>query len=517
MIMGRIKKCLAWLLVFLLALSCLAIGAAASGEVSGEASDEETDVSGVYTCGGMTLTLAADDTFTLIGAAGLSKLSGTYTCQVKTAFWGTTVSVSFDEISERRLRAAGVIPWYGDGSVSLGEGAFSICIDVSEGLITDDNAYRFETAADPASPTGYTTTITVTDDGYESVLVFGDWLAVRMELTDPDDPSSYSTEMYAPDDWENGMDYCSSSVIPMVRGEDGSWSLTLPLASSVMGVIAYHDVAEADLVDPKPQKLSFFVPYDAEKQSESFDWSAAFPAEEQAGTLHDLTVTASDGSERSVSVYTPYGYDPDTEYLVVYLIPGGGSNYLSWFTNGMVHNIFDNLTAAGQTEPTLLVSMQREDANGGYLDEIMRYVEENFHAADTADRRALVGVSMGSVAATQLWLEEPGCFGYYGFLSGAEKSVFRVSEEGYEYEELSPERIAELSDAVIFLGGGTTDFNMFTGDGNSASVYDLAQWMDHYGIPHNAYDGAGYRIAAGDHNWPIWIKLMIPFASEYLW
>lgn len=116
---------------------------------------------------------------------------------------------------------------------------------------------------------------------------------------------------------------------------------------------------------------------------------------------------------------------------VVYLIPGGGSNYLSWFEQGMGNNIFDNLTAAGKLKPSILVSMQREDINGD--------------------------------------------------------------------------------------SGRSTDFNMYEGDANSASVTDLDAWMDHYGITHNANGNGNYDVTAGNHNWPIWMKLMIVYASDYLW
>lgn len=477
-----------------------------------------SSVEGAYTSGSQTLELGKD-TFTLTYGGG--KVEGKYTAQSKFNFMTkqTSTIVIPDADSAKKLAGAGVFPaWYSCITPNDKDHTFTVSKDVSYALMADtDSVYDIQTKANSASATGYTTTITVKDDGYENVYAFGDWVAVDKD-----------GKLHGPDEWANGMNYAASSALPLVKNAGGDWELKADLASGVMGVICYHDVADAkDLDNVKPLKTSFYVPYDSEKQSDSFDWTPAFPASETgaaAGRVYNTTCTV-DGTPRSVSVYTPAGYDAgkDGGYPVAYLIPGGGSNYLSWFQQGMVNNIFDNLTAAGKVEPTILVSMQREDVNGDNgrcLPGIIAWVEANFNAAQGAKNRALVGVSMGSVAATRLWLDDPERFQYYGFFSGGDKETFKgAGQEGakFTYGELDSALLAKLKATTCYLGGGTTDFNMYEGDANSASVTDLDAWMDHYGITHNAKGGGSYDVTAGDHNWPIWMKLMIPCASDYLW
>lgn len=499
------RRFLALTLSAALAVSCAPLSAAAAGT-----EDEKTDtsaVAGSYTEGGLTLVLGDDGSFSLSGEG--TEVTGTFTYEEQNGWGGPSTNVYFDDMDA----LSDVMSWY--SYVRLGDGTFTITKDVSMAL-TDNDDIDVVTVADSSSKTGYMTTFTVKDNGYENVYAYGDWVADYKVLTDENDPASYSQEIHNPDEWENGMNYYTSSVLEMTKDDTtGAWTLSLPLASSVMGIACYHDVDEADLVDLFPQKKSFYIPYDSEKQSASLDWSPAFPASENgnpAGTLTEANTGSVD-----ISVYTPAGYDAgdtDTQYPVLYLIAGGGSTHLSWFTQGMAGNIFDNLSAENKTEDTILVAMGFQDVRGSELqDEVIPYIEASYNVYTDAEHRALGGVSMGSVTATNIWMADPDLFSYYAFLSGADKDTFQVSE----YPELDGELLEKLKDASCYIGGGTTDFNMFAGDANSASVTELDAWMDNYGIEHNTAGDGNYEIAMGDHNWPIWMQLMIPFASDYLW
>lgn len=473
-------------------------------------------LSGSYKNGGQTLMLD-NGMFTLRYNGG--EVKGTYSSQSKFNFMTkqTTSIVILDDASAKVLAQAGVFPaWYSYITPDSKDGTFTVSKDVSYALMSKD-AYDYDirTASNPSSLTGYTTTITVRDDGYENVYAFGDWVAVDA-----------AGGLHNPDGWANGMDYATASALPMTRTTDGNWELRVNLASSVMGVICYHDIAdETDLNDVKPQKVSFYVPYDSVKQSQSVDWTPAFPASETgvpAGRIYDVTCTA---EELNITVYTPAGYSSSKRggYPVVYLIPGGGSTYVSWFHDGMAGNIFDNFIAAGKVQPTILVSVNREDVNGdkgSYLPDIMAWVEANFNVAQGPQNRALAGVSMGSVAATQMWMKNPAQFQYWAFLSGGDRAAFKGAGQAgnaFEYGALDGVLLEQMKQASYFLGGGTTDFNMYEGDANSASVTDMDAWMDHYGIAHNLKGDGNYEVTAGDHNWPIWMKLMTTYVSDYLW
>ncbi|MDO4314037.1 MAG: alpha/beta hydrolase-fold protein, partial [Eubacteriales bacterium] len=455
------------------------------------------------------LALGSDGTFTISDGDELN-VAGTFTYEKKNGWGGPSTNVTLDDESMGALSE--VMPWY--SYIKLGDGTFTITRDVSKAL-ADNGDINAVTVANSASSTGYTTTFTVADNGYENLYAYGDWVAAYKTLTDETDPSSYSEERFAPEQWANGMDYCTSSILPMTKDETtGNWTLTLNLASSVMGIACYHDVEEADLTGLFPQKKSFYIPYDAEKQSESTDWTPAFPASENGNEAGTVTpVTTANGV--ALNVYTPAGYSEDKQYPVMYLIAGGGSTEASWFTQGMAGNIFDNLTAEGKVEPTVLVAMGFQSVSGTQLqDDVIPYIEANYSVYTDAAHRALGGVSMGSATATNIWLANPELFSYYAFLSGANKSVFTSASEG---EQPGEETVAKMAEASYFIGGGTTDFNMFTGDANSASISQLDAWMDSYGIAHNTKGDGNYEVVLGDHNWPIWMQLMIPYASDYLW
>lgn len=524
--MKRLRKVFAMTLAVMLVLSCVPVSAAAEPEDGQEDEQAEvevvdtSEVAGTYTSGDLTLELDNEGHFTMSGTELEESVSGTFTYEIKGGWGGPSTNVTLDGDSMAAL--SDVMPWYSylklnitvtDEESGAHEGTFAITKDVSMALVNNDDIGG-TTVENPESKTGFTTTFTVKDDGYESVYAYGDWVADYMKLTDEEDPTSYSSEIHNPDTWENGMNYYTSSVLPLEQGEDGSWTLTLDLASSVMGIACYHDVAEGDLKGLFPQKKSFYIPYDAEKQSDSFDWSPAFPASENGNAAGTIEAVTTPGGV-ALNVYTPAGYDENETYPVMYLIAGGGSTEASWFTQGMAGNVFDNLTAEGAVVPTVLVAMGFQSVSGTQLQEdVIPYIEDNYSVYTDAAHRALGGVSMGSATATNIWLANPELFSYYAFLSGANKSVFTDAEVT---DRLDDETVAKLQAATYFIGGGTTDFNMFEGDANSASITQLDAWMDYYGIDHNVKGTGEYDIVMGDHNWPIWMQLLIPFASEYLW
>src|SRR5690606_1153269 len=62
-------------------------------------------------------------------------------------------------------------------------------------------------------------------------------------------------------------------------------------------------------------------------------------------------------SFRRFFIYTPPGYDAsgDTRYPVLYLQHGGGEDERAWPIQGRVNHIMDNLIAAGEAVPMLIV------------------------------------------------------------------------------------------------------------------------------------------------------------------
>ena len=461
----------------------------------------------VYKNGNQELTLNTDGTFTLTGLAS-GDISGTYTMA------GSTVTL--DE--ENTAALAEQYAWYWTKTLSVNNyrKTFSFAMNLNMAQVE----YSYETVADADSVTGFLTTFTVADaeKAYENVYAYGAWMANSQDYTtDEKGMPTYDTTLYAPEAWQNGMYYNGNSAIAMAYDEEaGAWKLTLPLACEIMGVQCYHDVAnpQGDLNDVRLEDGSRIeLPYDTVKQSESPNLTVAFANTTAPGTMdYDVVCKTSDGTDVPLSVYVPFGYnaeDKDTLYPVLYLIPGAGTNYTTWFKGGLTNNIFDNLIEAGKTAPTVMVSMDREQGEAYLISDIIPFIESHYNVYTDAAHRAAAGSSRGGVAASTLWItpETNSLFSSFGLFSGANKDYFENDEC-----VLSEEERTMLNAGSVLIGGGLTDFNMFANeDRNSTSMYRANNWLNERGVEH------GYMFVPGGHTWTTWTQLMETFATEYLW
>ena len=171
--------------------------------------------------------------------------------------------------------------WSKDKTLILNQdGTFSPTIDINEAAV----AYTASSVKNNASATGYTTTITVSDPekSYSSVLAYGKWMC--SDVTDTE------AKTYEPEEWKNGYYYSGYGIRAMsYDNAKKTWTLTLDLASANMAVACYANVSEDMLSDVDDPETTISVPYDAVKQSASFDWSNAASCA-QTGTLTTVEV-----------------------------------------------------------------------------------------------------------------------------------------------------------------------------------------------------------------------------------
>jgi enterochelin esterase-like enzyme len=522
-------------------------------------SDETVDLEAVQTFTYYDLTITLDDaegksfTLTKSGEDGEIHASGSIDTPTNGSMLGMKMitQLTVENADDKALLAQWMpVIWSDEQTIVLKQdGTFAPDQELSKAVVD----YTFENEPNSESVTGYSTTISVEDPegAYESVWAYGMWMASAV-----DDTEANTCE---PEDWENGMYYSDYGYRPM-EYSDGVWSLTLDLASADMKVECFHDVDESAFSDEisVPDDSTIPIPYDSEKQSESFDWSITAD-NENAGTV--TSVTIGDGIE--LAIYTPYGYDAEdaeTTYPVLYLIPGMQTEYNTWFTGGKADKIFDNLIAEGKVAPTILVTMTRDTAkmdyndvwdsadersksNGdgdGYINyedgsesgsgtenmiqslvvtDVIPYIDENYHTQADAAHRAIIGTSMGGVATTQIWMTSNELFDYYGFFSGADM-WFKTDDDAKaadEYKALKSVYEADytsLLDAAaaaegkkILVGGGITDRNAFGGDQNSAGADNVSDWMTEHNVDHE------YAIVGGGHDWTTWTQLLVKFTE----
>jgi len=143
------------------------------------------------------------------------------------------------------------------------------------------------------------------------------------------------------------------------------------------------------------------------------------------------------GTWRNINVYTPPGYDKDTNksYPVLYIQHGGGEDERGWAVQGKTNVILDNLIAEGKAVPMIVVipngnvSKPGAAAAGGYNDEAMAlfkeematniipFIEKNYRVKAGVANRAISGLSMGGGQAFYTGLRNTDMFSHVGVFS----------------------------------------------------------------------------------------------------
>ncbi|MFN8345417.1 MAG: alpha/beta hydrolase-fold protein [Spirosomataceae bacterium] len=147
-----------------------------------------------------------------------------------------------------------------------------------------------------------------------------------------------------------------------------------------------------------------------------------------------LFPSPSTGTSRRAFVYTPAGYEKGKDkYPVLYLQHGWGEDETAWMNQGRANLIMDNLIAEGKIKPFIIVStygMTNEVKFGKIrefkiepfqtvlVNELIPYIDANFHTLANKDNRAMAGLSMGGMETKMITLNNPDVFSYYGLLSG---------------------------------------------------------------------------------------------------
>ena len=194
------------------------------------------------------------------------------------------------------------------------------CAVLSAGLIVSAAEYTpgVTVSEDPDSITGYTVTFAYEDAEAEQVQLRG---AFTFFYDEEDVRGTTPEKYYTPEEWENGMFEAGdeSLTIDMEKAEGTDlWVTSMPLpAGHYQYVFLVNGDADTKLEDPtNPMEASgvengnhydrstFYVPYDAEKQSESMDWAYMAPIEE-AGTVTYVNYTDVNGDAAPLGVYTP--------------------------------------------------------------------------------------------------------------------------------------------------------------------------------------------------------------------
>ena len=246
------------------------------------------------------------------------------------------------------------------------------------------------------------------------------------------------------------------------------------------------------------------------------------------------------GNWRHALVYTPPKYDdqPSARFPVLYLQHGAGENETGWTRQGRANFIFDNLLAAGNCKPMIVVMAYGYAARAGqpfpdfmskpwgspemlkgmqdmvstFEDDVTQvlipFIDANFRTLSDRDHRAMAGLSMGGMQTFQITPDHLDLFSYIGGFSGAGGMLVlgnRKLDPKTDYNGVFADPAAFSKRVhLLWLGVGTAEPERLR-----TGLRQLNASLNEAGIQHVFYESPGT-----DHEWQTWRRDLKDFAPR---
>jgi len=336
------------------------------------------------------------------------------------------------------------------------------------------------------------------------------------------------------------LNFWSGPKVDMQKQADGVWSVTTP--SIVPGLHYYViNIDGAEVNDPGSQAFfggSRFVSAVEIPEPGSTYYSAQdVPHGQVREVWYHSSIT---DTWRHALIYLPPNYDTQLKqrYPVLYLQHGGGEDETGWIRQGHANFILDNMIAAGEAKPMIVVMSSGYAQRAGttpmnlagkpfgspevmkamqdmfttFDDEITKvvipYVDKNFRTLTDRDHRAMAGLSMGGMQTYQVTLNHLDLFSYIGGFSGAGGTLMlggRKLDPKTDFNGVFADPAAFAKKVhVLWLGVGTAEPERMR-DGIKA----LHSALDEAGIKHVFVESQGT-----DHEWQTWRRALKDFAPR---
>lgn len=256
----------------------------------------------------------------------------------------------------------------------------------------------------------------------------------------------------------------------------------------------------------------------------------------------------------SYSVYLPPNYDDDDgrDYPVLYLLHGGGAGQPSdWFTLAGIDQILDQMILSGTIRPLIAVSPDGRvdeknevatyflnDADGSrlweqnFIDSFIPLVESRYRTIGDPNSRAILGISMGGMAAAIYQLRDPNTFAGIAALSASfrtDKQFLALSNKDYkarfetvlgpdlygqdritqEWEDLRPHSMIQTTEISRFSRIPRFYFVIGADDPFFEGSADLHLAFRDSGLRHR------FRVSEGNHDWLFW-RNALPEALRHI-
>lgn len=342
----------------------------------------------------------------------------------------------------------------------------------------------------------------------------------------------------APDASKVQVNFWGSAKLDMQKQPDGFWTATS--APLVPGFHYYTLIIDSAEVSDAGSHTFFGGGKDA-SGIEIPESGATYysPQDVPHGPVREIWYHSSvTGTWRHALAYLPPGYDNHTveRYPVLYLQHGAGEDETGWIRQGHANFILDNLIAAGNAKPMIIVMAYgyakragqpsvdlnakpfgspeamkaMQDMASAFEDDLTQvlipYVDANFRTLTDRDHRAMAGLSMGGMQTFQITFDHLGLFSYIGGFSGAAGIMGNQKldmKTGFNGALADPAAFAQRVH-LLWIGVGTAE---------PTRMHDGLVHL------HNAFTDAGvkhvfYESPGTSHEWQTWRRDLNDFAPR---
>lgn len=299
----------------------------------------------------------------------------------------------------------------------------------------------------------------------------------------------------------------------LVMSEDGVWSLTVgPLEPEI-----YHYNFTIDgvrTIDPgNPEVKTGSTPatlasvLEVRGDGHAFYDGQAVPHGEVHSHWYE---SKSLNSLRRLTIYTPPGYTRDlhTRYPVVYLFHGANADESAWVWRGHLNLILDNLLAARQAKPFIVVMPFGYGVPPGapaapgqntarfamdLIEDVIPYVQSAYRTHADRDHRAIAGLSMGGGQALSIGLNHLELFSYVG---GFSSGFGPDADFPRSYASLVADpNAANTRLRLLWIGCGKED-------GAFGASKAFSDFLTRNKVTHT------FRETGGAHTWMVWRRYL---------
>jgi len=344
----------------------------------------------------------------------------------------------------------------------------------------------------------------------------------------------------APDATKVRLNFWSGPKLDMEKQPDGFWTVTTP--PLVPGLHYYMFVIDgAEVSDTNSRAFfgggKYASMIEVPEPGSTYYSIQEVPHGQVREVWYNSKVT---GTWRHALVYLPPAYDLQTEmrYPVLYLQHGGGEDETGWIRQGRANLILDNLIAAKNCKPMIIVmaygyarragqvppdltgkpfgspEMMKviQDMAAAFEDDVTQslipFIDSTFRTLPDRDHRAMAGLSMGGMQTFQITLNHLDLFSYIGGFSGAGGMLVlgdRKLDPKTDYNGVFADPSAFAKKVhLLWLGVGTKEpERMRTG------LLRLHDSLREANIKHVFYESP-----ETDHEWQTWRRDLRDFAPR---